>query len=58
MSALPAENVEQGEKYALSQEPLIDITGSYKFWVFAFFSLVLQQQGTFNQLARAAGLPC
>lgn len=38
MSAFPAKNVEQGEKYALwSQGPLIDKTGSHWFWVFAFF---------------------
>ena len=38
VSALPTENVEQGEKYALwSQGPLIDKIGSHWFWGFAFF---------------------
>lgn len=54
-SALPAENVEQGEKYALwSQGPLIDKTGSHWFWVFAFF-LCTSNKEHWNSLPKLQG---
>lgn len=55
MSALPAKNVEQGEKYALwSQGPLIDKTGSHWFWVFAFF-LCSSNREHWNSLLKLQG---
>lgn len=55
MSAFPAENVEQGEKYALwSQGLLTDKTESHWFWVFAFF-LCCSNREHWNSLPKLQG---